>query len=54
MTAALALLAWTALYTAAARLIWKSGGGHGKVYWLILCNGLFLIGVFVLYPWLRG
>jgi len=34
--------------------MWKSIEGYARVYLLIAFSALFLIGVFVLFPYLKG
>lgn len=54
MIAGIGILLWTSLFLGLTHLLWKSIKGYSKVYLLIVCSALFLIGVFILFPYLKG
>ena len=54
MIAGIGVLLWACLFLASTYLMWKSIAGYTKVYLLIAFSALFLIGVFVVFPYLKG
>lgn len=54
MMAGIGILLWACLFLGLTYAMWKSIEGYTKVYLLIAFSALFLIGVFVLFPYLKG
>jgi len=52
--AGIGILLWACLFLGLTYAMWKSIEGYARVYLLIAFSALFLIGVFVLFPYLKG
>ena len=54
MIAGIGVLLWACLFWGLTYAMWKSIEGYARVYLLIAFSALFLMGVFVLFPYLKG
>lgn len=48
------MLLWTLSAVAIGYIFWKGMVPHTKVYLLIIYNAIFLIGAFILFPFLKS
>ena len=53
MIAGIGIFLWACFFVGLTYTMWRSIEGYSKVYLLIVFDALFLVGVFVLFPYLN-